>query len=230
MSVVAEFTTSAESFGLGRLLTGESGASVELERLVPTGNEVAPYFWARVPGGEFGAFERAIETDPLVSELAVVDRVGEETLYAIEWERVPESLVRGIARSRGAILEGRSSNGHWRFVIRFPDRARLTAFNDYLGDHGIDIEVHRVYTGSDRPREHAFDLTVEQREALVDAVRRGYFEVPRGVTLGDLAEELGITPQAASERVRRGANAVLRGVLLDGEESATSEGAAEPPD
>lgn len=222
MSVVAEFSIPAGTFGLGRLLAGGDEVGIELERLVPTGNEVMPYFWARIPGRGFEAFEREVREDPLVSGLEVVDRLDDETLYAIEWKRIPESLVRGIARTGGAILEGRGSNGRWRFVIRFPDQARLTAFNDFLEDHGIDIEVHRVYTKSERGRERAFDLTGEQREAIVSAVRRGYFEVPRGVTLGDLAEELGITSQAASERVRRGANAVLRGALLEsGEFTAT---------
>jgi predicted DNA binding protein len=45
-------------------------------------------------------------------------------------------------------------------------------------------------------------------------VQRGYFEIPRRVTLTDLAEELGITRQATSERIRRGVNAVLRSVLV----------------
>ena len=216
MSVVAEFTIPAETFGLGRLLTSRSEVRIELERLVPTGNEVMPYFWVAVPDGDFETFERELRADPLVCELNVLDRADGETLYAIEWERIPESLVQGIVRSEGAILEGRATDGHWRFMLRFPDHAHLATFNDFLADHDIDIHVERVDArGDDHGREYAFDLTDEQRETLTNAVRRGYFEVPRGVTLTDLAEELGITRQAASERVRRGANTVLRSVLLE---------------
>ena len=222
MSVVADFTISGDTFELGRLLTFDAGANIELERLVPTGNEVMPYFWVEMPDGDFEAFERAVRADPLVRGLNALDRVGDETLYAIEWERIPESLIQGIVQTRGAILEGRGAAGHWRFMIRFPDHGRLTEFDEFLTEHDIDIQVDRIYTQTeDDQREYAYDLTDEQREALASAVRRGYFEVPRGATLSDLAEELGITRQAASERVRRGANAVLRGVLMEGRDTAS---------
>lgn len=224
MSVVADFTISGETFELGRLLTFDEGVNIELERLVPTGNEVMPYFWVGLEDGGFETFEREIRADPLVSGLNVLDRVGDETLYAIEWERIPESLIQGIVQTGGAILEGRGAEGHWRFMIRFPDHASLTEFNEFLTEHDIDIQVDRIYTRTeDHRREYAFDLTDEQREAIVSAVRRGYFEVPRGTTLSDLAEDLGITRQAASERVRRGANAVLRGALLEVREDPPGE-------
>lgn len=218
MSVVAEFTIPAETFGLGRLLTSESAVRIELERLVPTGTEVMPYFWVEMVDGDFETFERELREDPLVAGLNVLDRADGETLYAIEWERIPESLVQSITRAGGAILEGRGLDGNWRFTLRFPDHSHLAEFNEFLTDYDIDIHVERVYTrGGDRRREYVFDLTDEQRETLTSAVRRGYFEVPRGVTLTDLAEELGITRQAASERVRRGANTVLGAVLLEDE-------------
>ena len=215
MSVVLEFTIPADAFDLGRLLTSESEVRIELERLVPTGTAVMPYFWAEVVDGDYERFERELRGDPLVGGLNVLDRVDGANLYAIQWERIPESLVQGITRADGAILEGRGLDGTWRFMLRFPDHSRLTEFNEFLTDHDIDIRVERISTRDDRRREYAFGLTDEQRETLTSAVRRGYFEVPRGVTLTDLAEDLGITRQAASERVRRGANTVLRAVLLD---------------
>lgn len=215
MSVIADFTISGETFGLGRLLRSEREVEIELERLVPTGNEVMPYFWVRMPDGDVETFEREIREDPLVERLDVLDRVDGETLYAAEWERIPESLIQGIVQTRGAILSGRGMDGHWRFMIRFPDHDRLHEFSEFLDDHDIHIRVDRIYTQTDHSRrEHAFDVTDEQHVAVVSAVRRGYFEVPRDATLSDIADELGITRQAASERVRRGVNAILQTVLL----------------
>lgn len=46
-------------------------------------------------------------------------------------------------------------------------------------------------------------LTPEQYETLVAAVEHGYFEIPREVSMQDLAEELGVSHQALSERLRR---------------------------
>ncbi|MFC6939106.1 helix-turn-helix domain-containing protein [Salinirubellus sp. GCM10025818] len=227
MSVVAEFTIPAGTFGLGRLLTSESEARIGLERHVPTREEVMPYFWVEMADGDFEAFERELRENEIVRELNVLDRMGDQTLYAIEWERIPESLIQGIAQSDGAILEGRAVDGRWRFMIRFPDHARLTEFHEFLSEQDIAIHVDRVYTrgeGDDR-QEHDFDLTEEQRETLTSAVQRGYFEVPRGVTLTDLADELGISRQAASERLRRGANTVLRNVLPESHGETGPEGA-----
>lgn len=229
MSVVAEFSAPAGAFELGRLLAGD-GVRIELERLVPTGNELVPYFWAEVPEGDFEAFERSVRADPLVSGLEVADRVGDERLYAVEWERPPEGLLRCVARTGGVVLEGRSADGHWRFVVRFPEHDGLASFGDLLEDRGVDVEVHRVHGRSREDRRvHGFDLTGEQREALVRAARRGYFEVPRRATLADLADDLGISPQAASERVRRGTDAVLGSVLL-GDESSPADGGDHPAD
>ena len=48
------------------------------------------------------------------------------------------------------------------------------------------------------------NVTPKQAEALRMANERGWFEVPRDATLGEIADELGISTQAASDRMRRG--------------------------
>jgi predicted DNA binding protein len=45
-------------------------------------------------------------------------------------------------------------------------------------------------------------LTEKQREALEFALAEGYYERPRGVDLGTLAEELDISKSAVSQRLR----------------------------
>ena len=54
-----------------------------------------------------------------------------------------------------------------------------------------------------------FGLTNEQREAIVLALKRGYFKIPREVQMQALADELDITQQAFSERLWRGLEKVL---------------------
>lgn len=46
------------------------------------------------------------------------------------------------------------------------------------------------------------------------AVEKGYFSVPRETKLDEIAEALGIIRQAASERIRRAAETVLRKSLI----------------
>lgn len=88
--------------------------------------------------------------------------------------------------------------------MRFPDREALGAFRAFCLDRDLDFRLHRLYD-NDRERGPSRErLTSHQREALRLAHEGGYFRIPRGTTLGDIAAELGISNQAASERVRRG--------------------------
>ncbi|WP_255151927.1 helix-turn-helix domain-containing protein [Halorarius halobius] len=48
------------------------------------------------------------------------------------------------------------------------------------------------------------DLSDTERVTLETAVQEGYFESPRGATLGDLADRFGVSKPAVSKRLRRG--------------------------
>jgi len=48
------------------------------------------------------------------------------------------------------------------------------------------------------------NVSAKQAEAMRLARDRGYFKIPRDATLADIADEMGITSQAASERLRLG--------------------------
>ncbi|MDX1748149.1 MAG: helix-turn-helix domain-containing protein, partial [Halobacteriales archaeon] len=52
-------------------------------------------------------------------------------------------------------------------------------------------------------------LSADQREALTLALDEGYFDVPRRINLITIADRLGISDSAASQRIRRGLSAVL---------------------
>lgn len=54
-------------------------------------------------------------------------------------------------------------------------------------------------------------LTDRQREAVAAAVEVGYYDVPRTATLAEVAVELGCTESTASELVRKGQAAIVRG-------------------
>lgn len=214
MSVVLEFTIDAGAFTLGRVLSG-TGMRVELERVVPTGTQMFPFVWATGPNHE--TFEANVSAHPRVAECVVLDRVGDGGLYRVEWVDAPADLVDGIDASAASVLQARG-NGTWAFRLRFRNHDDLSAFHDYCTDRNVPIRVERTSpfhrTGEDGRR---FDLSRAQREALVLALRQGYFATPSEVTLDDLAAELGISRQALSKRIRRGNETVLRGVLLPAE-------------
>lgn len=212
MSVIIELEVDADAFDLGKVTHAATNVHLELERVVPIGGEVLPFFWAS--GGDFAAFEEALQEEKLVEELTAIARTDERVLYHVRWGDTVTSLTTILERSNATILEAHG-NDPWTFRLRFLQHAHLRDFQNYCREYDIDFHVTRIFSledGDDAPLE--FDITPEQHEALVTAVERGYFEVPRRVKLGEVADELGISVQATSERVRRGENNVLRRLFL----------------
>ena len=212
MAVVVHLLVDANFFDLGRVTRATPDVQIELERVVPTTGSVMPFFWAST--ADFESFERSVRENELVEEVTALTRVGDRVLYHVRWGETASSLTEVIAAGDATVLEA-SGNRTWSFRIRFSDHRGLTEFHNTARERGIDFRVERIYTLEEEyGSKYNFDLTAEQSEALALAVERGYFEVPRGVTLSDVADELGISQQAASERVRRATDTVLRRVLL----------------
>lgn len=212
MSVILEFTIDGEDFQLGEVLSGPETMHLELERIVPTGPMIMPFVWAT--GKSHDAFEENVQSHPAVKEFMALDKVGDSALYRIEWQEDPTDLIEGIAEADAVVLEARG-NEQWGFRLRFPDHDKLSRIHNFILEHDIPIQIERTYTLTEpTERGHRFGLSQQQREALVLAARRGYFATPREASLEDLAEELDISEQATSNRIRRGNEKVLRQVLL----------------
>lgn len=213
MSVIVEFSLPTEAFLFGSALATVEEMTIELEAVVPTGDRIVPYFWATGEG--FEAFERHVREDPNIEGLTRLDRIDDTGLYRADRAREMNGLIAGLAETEAVLLEAATVDDAWYFRIRFHDHDLLGQFYNYCTDHEITIHVKRVYTLTEPSRAGlTFDLTPEQRAAILLAVENGYFKVPRETDLSAIAEELGISQQAASKRVRRGADTVLRAVLF----------------
>jgi len=212
MSVILEFSIPAGDFQLGDVLSGPPDMQIELERIVPTGNMIMPFVWAT--GKSQPEFAERVRSHASVREFRELDSIGESVLYRIEWKEPPIDLLEGISRADAVVLEARGAED-WSFRLRFPDHEKLSAFHNYIIEHDIPIHIDRTYTLSETTEHgHRFDLSQEQREALLLALRKGYFETPSEASLDDLADELGISRQALSNRIRRANDKVLTEVLL----------------
>ncbi len=212
MSVIVEFTVADEEFILGQVLSDPPDMHIELERIVPTGSSVIPFLWVR--GENYRTFEDRVQGSERVAELVVLDQLDDEVLYRVEWTDEPHSLLEGIDQTGGVILEANGNRG-WEFRLRFPNHDALSQFYNFCTEHDITIHIDRSYTLTERSDiGHQFGLSQQQREALVLGLRRGYFDTPSQVSLNELAEELGISQQAISSRIRRGSKQVLSEALL----------------
>ncbi|MFC6767629.1 helix-turn-helix domain-containing protein [Natrinema soli] len=213
MSVIAEFTLSTEEFVFGSALATIEEMVLELEAIVPTGNRVVPYFWAT--GEDFESFERHVLSDPDIESITQLDRIDKTALYRAEWSHDVDGLLDGLAGTEAVVLEASTMKEGWHFRVRFLNHDLLGQFYNFCTEQDISIHVERVYTLTEASRAgQIFELTSKQRKAIVLAVQYGYFKVPRETTLSEIADELDISQQAASKRVRRGADKVLRNALL----------------
>lgn len=215
MSVIVEVSVSTDEFELGRLLSAglAPDAAVELETVVPVGNGAVPYL--RVKTAHLEEFLDTVREEATVDRLRVVDDYDDDQhLLAFDWAASRDPLFGGILlRSGVAILSAYGGIDRWTFEIRFDDHSEFEAFRDECAEAGVRLDLIRMYRPSSPGTDLSYGLTEPQREALVLAVARGYYDVPREHTTADLAEELGISDQAVSERLRRGISGLVTHTL-----------------
>lgn len=213
MSIIAEFTVPTESFALERALRGDSGTTVELERVVPTNQAVAPYVVAW-DCNDYEEFERAARDDPAVERLTRMDRIENGALYHVEWTREVTDLVEGITRTGATLLEGQGTHRRWRFELRFPGPKSVDAFRDQLQVKKSELALDRLHTVSKLQTVDDYGLTGEQTKTLVTAYEEGYFDEPRHISQRDLADRLDVSSGAVTGRLRRGLSTLVSNTLL----------------
>jgi predicted DNA binding protein len=201
MSVIVEFRVSSGDFELGQILSVEKNSTVELERLVPLGKATVPLFW--VHNASRDSFVEGVQKHPSVDEARVVDVFDDRALFTLEWDAEEDRLIAALRANDGRLSSALGTSDSWKMEVRFPSHEALSAFSTAAADAEIGLEVARVYNPSDPDVQPWYGLTEPQFEALTLAIRRGYYDIPRGCTTQALADELGISGQAVTERLRR---------------------------
>ena len=210
MSLIAEFSVPADGFALSDALGGVPGIRIEVERLATHSREwVMPFLWAS--GNELDAFEDALDGDPTVEEWKVLDRFEGTTLFVVRWTEPVESLVDAMIDRHAIVRRAAASDDQWFLEIQFADDEELSEFREHF--EGDSFELRRKYRTTD-PARGQFGLTPEQRETLVLASELGYFSVPREATVEDLADELGVSANSVSQRLRRAHDRLVHQTLV----------------
>lgn len=216
MAVEVDVRLAADQFAFGQVFDDVPGLHVEFDRVVPVGRseDILPFVWvigtAVTPDPE--SVEDALRASEDVADFTLLTAAEGHRLYQLDWNAGVEGVLDGVRASGGSIVEGSGEGGEWRFRLRFPSQDDLRSFDDYCEGLGIRFTLERLMDVPP-PQVAGLDLTADQREALRVAFEHGYFEVPRGVTLAELSDHLGISHQAASERLRRATGNALAAVL-----------------
>lgn len=209
MTVVAEFTVPSDAFRVGRVLGVAPDYSVSLVELVPTGDDLAPYFWVESDRRGFAAFEERVRDDDAVASLTALDARTDRLLYRIEWAERTDGPLEAFRRFDARVETATGTTDEWRFRALYGDHDAISEFREFCVDRGVPLSVERVYSPTPPDEDPAYGLTADQQVAIRLAFEGGYFEVPRGVTMTELGEELDISRQAVSNRLRRGLNQLV---------------------
>ncbi len=175
-------------------------------------------FWAS--GGDFDRFEAALAEDPTIDTFELLAEENDARLYRAQYAaEVPEvEAYRALVDLDGAILHAENDGQGWFVRMRFPSREAIATFRERCWEADFDIHIRAVYDREQEAPEHRFGLTAAQYETLLTALRSGYFSIPRGASLQDVADELDISSQAASERLRRGMKGLVNTTLADAQD------------
>ena len=222
MSTISEVSVSAATFALGETLEAVPEATFDVERVVAhDADRVMPFIWASAPDRD--ALEEAFESDPSVENVERLSDLDGEWLYRMEWISHVQFIVHALTEEEATVLDAETESGRWRLRLLFPDRDSLSRAYEFCQEHDIDIDVEAIYA-MENERHARFGLTEEQSETLTAAFEHGYYEVPRDLSVADLAEELGISHQALSERFRRAhGNLVENTLIIDDEDEAETQ-------
>ncbi|MEF8842240.1 MAG: helix-turn-helix domain-containing protein [Haloarculaceae archaeon] len=211
MATVMEFRSPADEFPLGTVFENLPEVTVELERLIPHHTLIIPYFWVR--GAAAADIEVSFETHAGVTDIRLIDSVEEEYLMRAEWEREYVGILSALAETHLVVLSGVGTKEGWTFEVRGESREEIGEFRTYCQENDIPIDITAVHALLPIQGE-GYELTDTQREALLLAYERGYFDSPRTTSLDAVAEELGITQQSLSSRLRRGHRRLIAATLV----------------
>jgi len=206
-----------EDFALAHALVTVPEMTVEADRLAGHSRHwVMPCLWAT--GGDFDAFDAALDDDPTVDDVVATRAFDDEKYYQVDWSEDVKRLVDAGLDAQGSLVHAQAADGVWHLAIRFAVREQFETFRDYLTDRDIAFRLENL-TRSSSPQQFVGGVTGPQRDALVAAVEAGYFAIPREATMAEVADELDISTQAASERIRRGVERFVETMLVAGGDS-----------
>lgn len=184
-----------------------SDVSVSVERTTPTSTGRSRlHFWAN--GADLDAFETDLRGDDTVTDFVRLDEVPGERLYSAQVDRTA-TLATATEEFDATCLSVQYTDDWWHTESRFPDEDSLDEYRTWLTDRDAAVHVDNIYV--EEVPDDGPNLTRRQRETVVLAYEKGFFEVPREATLSDLAVEFDVSEQAISQRLRRAYSRLVAG-------------------
>ncbi|MCU4802712.1 helix-turn-helix domain-containing protein [Halobacteria archaeon HArc-gm2] len=163
--------------------------------------------------GDYYADCLATEDCGATQTTRVLDRADDTLVLYSDWERTPAcASVPHIARDHlgdGVLFETRHEGRHYTWRLIHAGDGDVAAFFDALETAVADCARMEMLRTADTATAAGGsdgtpgDLSPAQEAALQAAVEHGYYESPREIDVGELAEHLDVPRSTLTYRLRR---------------------------
>lgn len=214
MTVIANVYFSHPDMALANVIQTVPSVDFRVMQEVSTDPEHDRYFFV-VETDDVAAFEAALADDHTVAAFERMSEYDAQLVYGIEFTSEAVLLASRVTEQGGFSLEAYRHEEGWIERWQLPDREALREVWEFAKDEAFTFDIRELYRITDSDVPGSGGLTDEQRRTLAVAYERGYFDEPRGITLEGLADELDISPTAASGRLRRGMKKLVESSVPD---------------
>ncbi|MFC7045787.1 helix-turn-helix domain-containing protein [Halobacteriaceae archaeon GCM10025711] len=146
----------------------------------------------------------SMNESPDVTSIEIIQSLDDEALVQFE---TTKPLLLLSAQDSGIPLQLpiEIQAGRAAVEVRAP-RHRLSSLAQMLESFGMSFEVEYIHESVD---PSSF-LTEQQQRIVREAVECGYYDTPRGCSLTQLAENIGIAKSTASETLHRAEEKIIK--------------------
>lgn len=203
MASIIEFRIPTDQFALAHVATTASTLQITTEQFVAQNTDsVMPFM--RVTTDDFDTFETAAVEDPSVESFSNLAEIDGERFYHMDWSNNIKHILQLLLEKDGVITTANmsTSTDFWEVQLMTPEHDTFSEIYKLCEENGLSLTIDAIYELSD-DESSQYGLTDSQHTTLMKAEEMGYYDVPRTTSLSELADELDISHQALSERLRR---------------------------
>lgn len=204
-TVIVDIAVPGEALSIGRPFAKYPHVELTLEQISQTADENVALVW--VAADEASALQEALREDSLSKRVEALTEIGGRTLLEIRLTAELDAICSTVADANAEVISGERSATEWELRLHFRTREQFGAFRAASRKLGLPIRIRRIFNPTWPTEENP--LTEEQTDALATAWKNGYFEVPRRCSLQEVAAELNISDNSASQRIRRGLSTLV---------------------
>ena len=198
-TILAEIFVPHDGLLLVPTIESVSAVTVQMEETPMVDSSLVFVFFV---GDDVAAFEHVIETDLTVREATLFSASTDQRVYRIDRHR-PRSRFLAVAELGVRPLDVTSGDGSWVVRAQLLSREPLIELRKRCVESDITFKVLQLYGGSPNAEIADTRLTSHQRKTVLIAYQSGYYDIPRCISQGELAEKLDVSTSAISQQLRR---------------------------